>query len=96
VGLEGQILAWLAAYSVGPEQLPQSWVSVGLVTAVGGQTAREVDDVGALSAAGGHMLVQSKKALGLDMTESSPLAKDRCAGGRCPADPRGRTAARWL
>jgi hypothetical protein len=75
VGLEGQILAWLAAHSLGQEQLPESWVSSGLVTAVGAQTAREIDDIAALTAAGGHLLIQSKKGMKLDRVPSSPLAK---------------------
>jgi hypothetical protein len=75
VGLEGQILAWLAAHSLGQEQLPESWVSSGLVTAVGAQTAREIDDIAALTVAGGHLLVQSKKGMKLGRIPSSPLAK---------------------
>jgi len=75
VGLEGQILAWLAAHSLAQEQLPHFWVSSGRVTAVGSQTAREIDDIGAMTAASGHLLVQSKKAMALGKTKSSPLAK---------------------
>jgi hypothetical protein len=75
VGLEGQILAWLAAYSLGQELLPEPWVQSGLVAAVGGQTARSIDDIAAMTAAGGHLLIQSKKGLGLETGPSSPLGK---------------------
>ena len=40
VGLEGRVLAWLAAHSLGKEQLQESWISSGRVNAVGSQTAR--------------------------------------------------------
>jgi hypothetical protein len=75
VGLEGKILAWLAAYSLGQQKLPESWVSSGLVTAVGTQTAREIDDIAALTEAGGHLLVQSKKGLKLGRTAPSRLGQ---------------------
>jgi hypothetical protein len=75
VGLEGQVLGWLAAHCLGQRLLPPDWIPSGLVTAVGSQTAQGVDDIGALTAAGGHVLVQSKKALGLGNTSSSPLGK---------------------
>jgi hypothetical protein len=55
--------------------LPEEWVSSGRVTAVGGQTARDVDDVGALTDRGGHVLVQSKVGLRRGTTATSPLAK---------------------
>lgn len=41
----------------------------------GGQTAREVDDIGAETDAGGHLLIQSKKGLRLGSKPDSPLAK---------------------
>jgi hypothetical protein len=75
VGLEGQILAWLEAYSLSEEQLPYTWVPSGRVAAIGSQTAREIDDVGAVTEADGHVLVRSKKAMALGRAESSPLAK---------------------
>jgi hypothetical protein len=56
-------------------QLPECWVSSGLVTGVGGQAAREADDVAVLIAVGGHLLIQSKKGLNLGKTPSSRLAK---------------------
>jgi hypothetical protein len=75
VGLEGQILAWLAAHSLGQQKLPESWISSGLVTAVGTQTAREIDDIAALTEAGGHLLVQSKKGMKLGRTAPSRLGQ---------------------
>jgi hypothetical protein len=57
------VLAWLACYSLARRALPEEWVTSGRVSAVGGQTAREVDDVGALTERGGHLLIQSKKGL---------------------------------
>lgn len=73
--LEAQILAWLACHAVAGEGLPKAWLPTTRVTAVGGQTAREVDDIGAETDAGGHLLVQSKKGLKLGNEPDSPLAK---------------------
>jgi hypothetical protein len=69
VGLEGQILAWLAAHSLGQKQLPECWVSSGLVTGVGAQTTREIDDVAALTAVGGHLLIQTNDPVPLRSVE---------------------------
>lgn len=63
---------WLA-YSLGQEQLPEPWVQSGLVTAVGSQTARSIYDIAAITAADGHVPVQSKKGLGLETGKNSPL-----------------------
>ena len=72
--LEAQVLAWLACHVLAGEALPKKWLPAAQVTAVGGQTARQVDDIGAVTEAGGHVLIQSKRGLGLGSEPGSPLA----------------------
>ena len=69
------MLAWLACYLLAGRRLPQGWMTSAEISAIGGQTGREVDDVGALTERGGYLLIQSKKALGLGKTSASPLGK---------------------
>jgi hypothetical protein len=45
------------------------------VSALGGQTGREVDDIGAMTERGGYLLIQAKKALGLGVAPKSPLGR---------------------
>jgi hypothetical protein len=73
--LEAQVLAWLACHVLAGAAIPKEWLPAAQVTAVGGQTPREVDDIGAVTEAGGHLLIQSKKSLGLGRGPDSPLAQ---------------------
>lgn len=73
--MEAQVAAWLACHVLADTVLPKEWLPAARVTAVGGQTPREVDDIGAVTEAGGHLLIQSKKSLGLGREQNSPLAK---------------------
>jgi len=71
------------------------------VSAVGSQTGREVDDIGALTKRGGYLLFQSKKRLGLGVTPTSPLGQAlrqvvaQFSQG-VPADPEDGTVVREL
>jgi hypothetical protein len=55
------------------ERLP-GWASGHRVIGVGGQTARPIDDVGALTDSGGWVMVQAKKGLSLSSRTESSLA----------------------
>jgi hypothetical protein len=46
-----------------------------VLCSVGGETSQAVDDVGALSSAGGHLLAQAKQGLRASTGSNSPLAK---------------------
>lgn len=99
-GLESRILAWLGCHMLAHEALPEKWAPGGAtVTAIGGQIARPIDDVGAMTSTGGHLLVQSKAHLNLGIAESSPLAKamrqvvTQCLKG-IPADSEDGTRLR--
>jgi tetratricopeptide (TPR) repeat protein len=73
--LEARVLAWLACHALAGGLLPKEWLPGARITAIGGQTARQVDDIAAVTEAGGHLLIQSKKHLGLGSGPESPLAK---------------------
>ena len=75
-GLESRLLAWLAAHMLAGQPLSDRWAPGGAtITAIGGQTARPIDDVGAVTSADGHLLIQAKTRLTLGTTKESPLAK---------------------
>lgn len=73
--LETCLLAWLSCHLLARRELPKEWVTQGQVIAVGGQTARLVDDVGVLTSRGGHLLMQCKENLHLGHEPTSPLGK---------------------
>jgi hypothetical protein len=99
-GLESRILAWLGSYMLAGRPLPDPWAPAesGL-TAVGGQTGRPVDDIGAITVSGGQILIQSKAGLELGSTESSALGEalrqvvHQYLGG-IPSDPENGTVRR--
>ncbi len=99
--MEARVLAWLACYLLAGRRLPQDWMTSAEVSALGGQTGREVDDIGALTKRGGYLLIQSKKRLGLGVTPTSPLGQAlrqvvaQFLQG-VPADPENRTVVREL
>jgi hypothetical protein len=99
--LEARVLAWLACYLLADRRLPQEWMTSAEVSAVGGQTGREVDDLGGVTKRGGYLLIQSKKRLGLGVTPTSPLGQAlrqvvaQFLHG-VPADPEDGTAVREL
>lgn len=69
-------MAWFATHMLAGEALSDRWAPGGAtVVAVGGQTARAVDDIGAVTSAGGHLLIQAKTRLALGRTETSELGK---------------------
>ena len=70
---EDRCLAWLAAHMLAETPLPD-WASGRLVVGLGGQTGRPVDDVGALTDAGGWVCVQAKKKLARSDEADSDLA----------------------
>jgi hypothetical protein len=70
---EDRYLAWLAAHMLAETALPE-WASGRLVVGVGCQTGRPVDDVGALTDAGGWVCVQAKKKLARSDDADSDLA----------------------
>jgi WD40 repeat protein len=72
---EARVLAWLSCHLLAHRELPKEWVALGQVSAIGGQTARLVDDVGALTGRGGHLLIQCKQGLRLGGTPTSALGK---------------------
>jgi hypothetical protein len=74
VGFEAQCLAWTAAHLLAEQRLPE-WATGGRVVGVGGQTARPVDDIGALTEEGGWVQVQAKKGLSLGTKPDSPLGE---------------------
>ena len=75
-GLESRVLAWLAAHMLAGQPLSDRWAPGGAtVTSIGGQTARPIDDVGALTSVEGHLLIQAKTRLERGRVESSELAK---------------------
>lgn len=74
VGLEGRAVAWLASHALAHRALPAEWAPGDPVTAVGGQTARTVDDIGAMTEQDGHILIQSKQNLHLGTTSTSRFA----------------------
>jgi hypothetical protein len=75
-GLESRVLAWLGCHMLANTALSDKWAPDGAtVTAIGGQIARTIDDVGAMTSAGGYVLIQAKGNLGLGETEDCPLAK---------------------
>ncbi|GAA2305025.1 hypothetical protein GCM10009853_072610 [Glycomyces scopariae] len=67
-------MAWFAAHLLAEQRLPE-WATGGRVVGVGGQTARPVDDIGALTEEGGWVQVQVKKGLSLGTKSDSPLGK---------------------
>lgn len=74
VGHEDRCLAWFAAHLLTEDRLP-GWASGHRIVGVGSQTARSVDDVGAVTDAGGWLMVQAKKRLQLASAEESALAE---------------------
>jgi hypothetical protein len=70
---EDRCLAWLAAHMLAETALPD-WASGRLVVGVGCQTDRPVDDVGALTDAGGWVCIQAKKKLARSDDADSDLA----------------------
>lgn len=74
VGHEDRCLAWFAAHLLTESRLP-SWASGHRIVGVGSQTARPVDDVGAVTDAGGWLMVQAKKRLQLTRAEDGALAE---------------------
>jgi hypothetical protein len=74
VGHEDRCWAWLATYLLTESRLP-GWASGHRLVGVGSQTARPVDDVGALTDSGGWLMVQAKKGLKLSESPDSPLAE---------------------
>ncbi len=99
--MEARALAWLACYLLAGRRLPQDWMTSAEVSALGGQTGREVDDIGALTKRGGYLLIQSKKRLGLGAVPTSPLGQAlrqvvaQFIQG-VPADPEDGTVVREL
>ena len=75
VGQENRNLAWAAAYAAADVPLPIGRTSGIQVEHVGGQTGMGVDDVGVITSQMGFVLIQSKRSLGLDQRQASPLAK---------------------
>ncbi|MEU3166912.1 hypothetical protein [Streptosporangium sp. NPDC006930] len=67
-------MAWFAAHLLTEDRLP-GWASGHRVVGVGSQTARPVDDVGAVTDAGGWLTVQAKKRLQLASAEDGALAE---------------------
>jgi len=70
---EGRCLAWAAAHMLVEKALPE-WATGRLVSAVGGQSGRPVDDVAALTSDGGWVCLQAKAGLNLGTTPKSTLA----------------------
>ncbi|MFI5955370.1 hypothetical protein [Cryptosporangium sp. NPDC051539] len=70
---EGRSLAWMAAHMLVEKALPD-WAPAGLITAVGAQTSRAVDDIGALTDADGWICAQAKKNLSRSDRPTSDLA----------------------
>lgn len=70
---EDRCVAWLLAHMLTETALPD-WASGRLVVGVGSQTGRPVDDVGALTDAGGWVCVQAKKNLASSSDPDSDLA----------------------
>ncbi|MFI0483036.1 hypothetical protein [Actinomadura sp. 9N215] len=67
-------MAWFAAHLLTEDRLP-GWAFGHRVVGVGSQTARPVDDVGAVTDAGGWLMVQAKKRLQLTRAEDGALAE---------------------
>ncbi|MEV7668972.1 NACHT domain-containing protein [Streptomyces albidoflavus] len=74
VGVEPWLFAWLAAHALAREPLPkEDWVPKARVSAVGLQTAEQMDDVGVLTDAGGRVFIQSKNGLELRAAANTDL-----------------------
>ena len=55
------MLAWFAAHMLATQPLSDRWAPAdATIAAVGGQTARPIDDIGALISVGGHLFIQAK------------------------------------
>ncbi|TDD94150.1 ATP-binding protein [Actinomadura rubrisoli] len=67
-------MAWFAAHLLTEDRLP-GWASGHRIVGVGSQTARSVDDVGAVTDAGGWLMVQAKKRLQRTKAEDGALAE---------------------
>ena len=71
---QAEVTAWLATLVLAEVDAPWG-LPPALLSAVGAETSRAVDDVGALSSAGGYTLVQAKRGLQASGGSDSPLAK---------------------
>jgi hypothetical protein len=71
---QAEVTAWLATFVLA--EAPAPWgLTPAVLCAVGAETSQAVDDVGALSSAGGYVLVQAKQGLQASTRSDSPLAK---------------------
>ncbi|MFE7354564.1 NACHT domain-containing protein [Streptomyces sp. NPDC057543] len=97
VGFEARIAAWLAAHAVAGRTLALGLPGGSLITAIGGQTGLGMDDMGALLANGGRVLIQAKKGLSGSASLRSAIGQavaafcagfEEAAGTSRPLDPR--------
>ena len=71
---QAEVAAWLATLVLAEVDAPWG-LPPALLYAVGAETSRAVDDVGALSSTGGYILVQAKRGLQASRGSDSPLVK---------------------